>query len=159
MACRIRGWRGSPSTWRATDASTNSGTDGTYALTNVPVGGAYSVTPNLASDAPPNNGITSADLALIQAHILLVKPLDSPYKLLAADVNGSGTITAGDLAAIQRVVLGISNTFMAGLWRFVPADYTFPDTNQPWSAPTSRSSRTRYGISRTRISWRSSWGM
>jgi len=120
-------------------ASTNSGTDGTYALTNVPVGGAYSVTPSLASDAPPNNGITSADLALIQAHILLVKPLDSPYKLLAADVNGSGTITAGDLAAIQRVVLGISNTFMAGLWRFVPADYIFPDTNQPWSAPTSRS--------------------
>jgi hypothetical protein len=120
-------------------ATTPSGGDGTYSLNGVPVGGDDWVTPNLTSDDPPYRGISSADLALIQAHILRVRLLDSPYKLLAADVNGSSSITAGDLAAIQRVVVGVSNTFKAGLWRFVPTNYVFSDPTQPWTAPTNLS--------------------
>jgi hypothetical protein len=66
-------------------------------------------------------------------------PLDSPYKLLAADVNTNGRVTGADLVFIQRVILGLTNTYPVGLWRFVPADYIFTNPLAPWGAPTNRS--------------------
>jgi hypothetical protein len=65
--------------------------------------------------------------------------LDSPYKMLAADVDGSGSISVLDLSFMRRLILGSSNAFPAGLWRFVPSDYVFT-TNilNPWNAPTNR---------------------
>jgi hypothetical protein len=112
--------------------------DGSYDLSNILAGGTYCVTPNKTNDSSPANGVTVADLALIQRHILGIGPLDSPYKLLAADVNGNGILTVADLALIQRVILGLTNTYPAGLWRFVPANYVFPDPQNPWNAPTNR---------------------
>src|ERR1035438_10468766 len=118
--------------------TTNTLADGSYGLTNIPAGGTYCVTPSKMDDSPTANGLSSFDAALIQRHVLNLAPLDSPYKVLAADVNGSGTISSFDAALVQRVVLGLTNRFPAGLWRFVPADYVFPDTNNPWNAPTNR---------------------
>ena len=113
------------------------GADGSYRLTNMVAGGTYWVTPGKTNDSPAAKGVTSFDLALIQRHILNLTPLNSPYHLLAAEVNGSQTITSLDLALIQRLVLGLTNCFPAGLWRFVPADYIFPDASSPWSGPGS----------------------
>ena len=45
----------------------------------------------------------------INKHILQAQRLDSPYKLIAADANRSGSITTLDLVQIRRLVLNIAN--------------------------------------------------
>jgi hypothetical protein len=112
--------------------------DGSYGLSKIVAGGTHCVTPSKTDDSPLNNSISSADQALIQAHILGLYLLDSPYKLLAADVNGDGAINSADQAYLQGFILRRLTNFPAGWWRFVPADYAFPDPKNPWAAPTSR---------------------
>ena len=112
--------------------------DGSYNLSNISTGGTYCVTPSMTTDSPTLNGVSSADQALIQAHILGLHLLDSPYKLLAADVNGDGVINSADQVYIQGLILGRINQFPAGLWRFVPSDYAFPNPQAPWTAPANR---------------------
>jgi alpha-tubulin suppressor-like RCC1 family protein len=109
--------------------------DGSYTLTSLPQAEDYWVTPSKTEDSTAANGVTVADLAKIQAHVLGKLTLD-PYRLLAADVNTNRSITVADLALIQAVILAKRTNFPAGLWRFVPADYIFPDTNSPWNAPS-----------------------
>jgi O-glycosyl hydrolase len=109
--------------------------DGTYDLGEVSSGGTYCITPSKTDDSAPANGITVADLAIMQARIL-GKLSVGPYQLLAADVSTNGSVSVADLALIQAVILGKLNNFPAGLWRFVPADYIFPDPVNPWSAPS-----------------------
>jgi hypothetical protein len=122
-----------------TTLTTNTLADGSYGLTNIPVGGTYCVTPSKADDSSADNGVDAIDQVLIQRHILGRTPdlLDSPYKLLAADVDDSGQIDAIDQVLIQRLILGRSSQFPAGLWRFVPANYVFLDPQNPWNAPSN----------------------
>jgi hypothetical protein len=117
------------------DLSTASAADGTFTLNAVPFGGDYCLSPARLADNPHLNGVSSTDLVFIRRHILGTVPLESPYKWLAADVNQSGAINSTDLVWIQRLILNTATNFPGGLWRFVPADYLFPNTNSPWSAP------------------------
>jgi subtilisin-like proprotein convertase family protein len=122
-----------------TTLTTNTLADGSYGLTNIPVGGTYCVTPSKADDSSADNGVDAIDQVLIQRHILGRTPdlLDSPYKLLAADVDDSGQIDAIDQVLIQRLILGRSSQFPAGLWRFVPTNYVFLDPQNPWNASSN----------------------
>ncbi|MFK8006552.1 MAG: PKD domain-containing protein [Saprospiraceae bacterium] len=105
---------------------------GAYEFLDLPQGGDYTVTP-FKNDAP-ENGLTALDLALIQQHILGTNFLTSPYQIIAADANNSGTITALDLVVIQNVIIGNSTSFPNNTsWRFVPEDYIFPDPMNPFS--------------------------
>jgi hypothetical protein len=119
--------------------STVSGSDGAYSFGNVPAGANYVVTPGKTNDNAPAQGVTTADISLLRRHVLNILPLDSGYKLLAADVNGSDSATTADITLMRRVILNITTNFPAGLWRFVPADYTFATPQAPWGAPTNRS--------------------
>jgi len=119
----------------STNMSVQTLTDGSYSLGGVGFGGTYTVTPGKAGDTPAANGVTSLDISLIRRHILAVAALDSPYKLLAADVNCSKSISTLDITLIRRLILGMTNTFPCGLWRFVPTNYVFPDPQNPWNAP------------------------
>ena len=80
------------------------------------------------NDVKKANGVTTLDIALIQSHILQKSILNSPYKLIAADVNGDNTISALDVVNIKRLVLGIDTTFIKTsnsakrLWVFVVND-------------------------------------
>ena len=96
------------------------------------------ITPVAPTVGSPADGVTTLDISLVRRHILNVTNLDTPYKLLAADVDGSGTISTLDLSFMRRLVLGITNKFPVGLWRFVPSDFVFPDMLAPWNAPTNR---------------------
>ncbi|MAT56164.1 MAG: hypothetical protein CMN32_16965 [Saprospirales bacterium] len=79
------------------------------------------------------NGVTTFDLVLITKHILGTELLDSPYKIIAADANKSGTITTFDLVEIRRLILFIETTFPNNTsWRFVDASYSFPNPLNPW---------------------------
>ena len=83
------------------------------------------------------NGVSTLDLVLIQRHILGVQKIESPYKLLAADVNNSRTITASDLVNLRKLILGITLDFENNTsWRFVPTQYVFQDATYPFDFPS-----------------------
>ena len=53
--------------------------------------------------------------------------LTSPYQLLAADINNSGSLSTLDLVILRKAILGIEDSFPNNTsWRFVQADYDFP---------------------------------
>jgi subtilisin-like proprotein convertase family protein len=96
------------------------------------IGADYSVSPYRNND--PLNGVTTWDLVLITKHILDVAPLSSPYKLIAADVNNSGAITAYDLVELRKVILHINDNYPNNTaWRFVDANFVFPNASNPWA--------------------------
>ena len=81
----------------------------------------------------PLNGVSTFDLVLISRHILSVQPLDSPYKLIAADVNNDKKITTIDLIHLRKLILAIDTEFANNTsWRFVPENYVFPVPTNPW---------------------------
>ena len=53
----------------------------------------------------PADGVTALDIAFIRRQILSIASLDSPYKLLAADVDGNAKVSTLDLTFIRRLVL------------------------------------------------------
>jgi hypothetical protein len=94
----------------------------------------YSVVPQLDKDHL--NGISTFDLVLMSQHILGLKRFQSPYQMIAADVNRSGGITTLDLIQLRKLILNLEVDFPNNTsWRFIRADYEFPDPQDPWSAP------------------------
>jgi len=78
------------------------------------------------------NGVSTLDLVLIQRHILAIQKLDSPYKLIAADANNDGKITASDLTDLRKLILGITNELPKNeSWRFPVTTQTM-DVNNPF---------------------------
>jgi hypothetical protein len=95
------------------------------------VGYEFSVTPS--KNINPLNGVTSFDLTLISKHILGIEALDSPYKMIAADVNQDGKITTFDIVILRKLILGITNELPNGKsWRFLPDNYVFPNPQNPF---------------------------
>jgi len=85
------------------------------------------------------NGITALDLITIKKHLLQVDTLDSPYKLIAADINNSQSVTAIDLIQLQKLLLGVFDEFPNNTsWRFVNQDFEFPIATDPWPFEESR---------------------
>ena len=95
------------------------------------------------NDVAKANGVTAVDIALIQSNVLGKSALNSPYKLIAADVNGDGKVTALDIVYIKRLILGIDSTFtnsttkQTRLWNFVDSSYVFPDNTNPFPVKDS----------------------
>jgi hypothetical protein len=113
-------------------SSTMTAQTGDYNFASVPTGYDYSVTPQL--DQNPLNGVTTYDLLLLNRHILGIMPLSTPYKMIAADVNKTGTITVSDIVELRKVILHIEPTFPNNTsWRFVDAAYSFPNPQNPFS--------------------------
>jgi hypothetical protein len=78
-------------------------------------------------------GLSTFDLVLITRHVLSLELLDSPYKLIAADANNSGSITTLDRAPVRQLVLQVESSFPDNTsWRFVDADFVFTDDTNPW---------------------------
>ena len=79
------------------------------------------------------NGVSTLDIILIQRHILNLQDLDSPYKLIAADANNSGDVTAADMVDIRKLILEIYSEYPSNnSWRFVNRDFVFADATQPF---------------------------
>ncbi|MFN7117755.1 MAG: cohesin domain-containing protein, partial [Saprospiraceae bacterium] len=107
---------------------------GKYGFANLQENYDYTVTP--LKDKDFLNGVSTFDLVLISKHILGVQVLGSPYKLIAADVNNSKSITTLDLIQLRKVILGISTEFSNNTsWRFVAENYAFPVPTNPWTEP------------------------
>ena len=112
------------------DDNLMTGINGKFEFENLPLNSDYELNANKNND--PLNGVTTYDLVLIQQHILGIENLNSPEKILAADVNQSGSITTLDLVAIRRVILEIDETFPAGKsWLFTPSDVQINNLTNP----------------------------
>lgn len=106
-------------------------TEGIYTFEGIDSENDYQV--NVVKDKNPMLGVSTLDLVLIQRHILGLQTLDSPYKLIAADVNDTESLTAADLLALRKLILGIDETFEDNTsWRFVSMDDGMSDMENPW---------------------------
>lgn len=84
-----------------------------YGSTNI-------IKPSNYFDKIPANGISTLDLLLLQAHILDKISLNSPYKIVAGDVNSDNKISTLDILYCKRLILNIDSTFPGNkLWTFV----------------------------------------
>ena len=90
------------------------------------------------NDINKANGVTTLDIALTQSHILGKTLFNSPYKIIAADVNGDSKVSALDIVYMKRLILGIDTTFTYGtakdkrLWAFVDSSYSFSVPTNPF---------------------------
>ncbi len=79
------------------------------------------------------NGVSTLDILLIQKHILGLQILDSPYKVIAADVNSSDKVTAVDIVELRKLILGIYTELPSSTsWKFVDQSENYPDPTQPF---------------------------
>ena len=100
----------------------------------------YTITPSKANDSIITNGITVTDALRIRKHVLGNELLQSPYKIIASDINGSGTITSADVNQVLALIQGNISTYTTGkLWRFVPANHMFSNLKNPFPFPESAS--------------------
>lgn len=105
--------------------------DGAYGFFNMELFYDYTITP--FKDDSPLNGLSAFDIVLLRKHILGLISLDSPYKMIAADTNGSGSVTTVDIIIMYKLILAIETAFPnVPTWRFVDADFDFPDPDNPW---------------------------
>jgi hypothetical protein len=106
---------------------------GVYTFSNVIPLGSNGVVAPLKNDNHLN-GVTTYDLLLISKHILGVTPLSTPYKMIAADVNKSGSITTFDIVELRKLILGIYTELPANTsWRFVDKSFVFPNSSNPFT--------------------------
>jgi len=64
------------------------------------------------------SGVSSVDIVLVMRHILGLRELDSNAKLVAADYNEDGKVSAADLIGMRKTVLGTEDCQDDSKWRF-----------------------------------------
>lgn len=95
----------------------------------------YSVQPTSEDDYL--NGVSTLDLVHIQRHILGQTYLDSPYKIIAADIDNSQSITAIDLIQLRKLILGVYDELPSNdSWNYIPRNFDFADALAPWDSPS-----------------------
>lgn len=114
--------------------ATTTDSSGRYAFEQLQPGYDYTVTPSF--NDPMLNGLTTFDVLLISQHILGIKPLTSPYQLIAADVNGSGSVSTLDMILLRQLILSVITEIPGSpSWRFVPRSHIFANPADPWAPP------------------------
>ena len=89
----------------------------------------FTITPSKEDDYI--NGVSIVDLVGLKFHILEGLPL-TPYQLIASDINEDGIISSFDLFYVMSLLLGEIDEFPGQSWRFVDADYVFPNPENPF---------------------------
>ncbi len=70
------------------------------------------------------NGVNILDMIIILKHILAIDQLTEIPARLAADVDGSGSISTIDRIKIQKVIMGLDQEFGAvPSWQFIPTNF------------------------------------
>ncbi|MBK8722153.1 MAG: T9SS type A sorting domain-containing protein [Saprospiraceae bacterium] len=107
---------------------------GAYLFENLTQGNSYTVTP--VKDMNISNGVSTHDLVLMNKHILGLELLNTPYKIIAADVNNDGKVSTSDMIELRKVILNYTDFFPNNSsWRFINQNTTFSDPTKPLSQP------------------------
>lgn len=111
----------------------NSPSAGVYVFSNaIPWPISYKIKP-IRNDNPLN-GVNVSDVSVLARHLTGAQKLNSPYKIIAADVNKSGAVNSADLVVLRRVILGLDPAFPNNTsWRFVNRLHMFPNPQNPFS--------------------------
>jgi hypothetical protein len=110
--------------------STVSDAQGNYSFSGLSTGKNYIL--DFAKTSSILNGLSTFDLLQVQKHILNREILKSPFKMLAADVNNSGSISTSDLISLKRALLGLTTSFeKVPIWQFVPFENGFINISSP----------------------------
>jgi subtilisin-like proprotein convertase family protein len=111
---------------------TSTTANGTYTISQVVPNRNYTL--SLENNQDVLNGVSTLDLVMIQRHILGITPFTSPYKVIAADGDNNEKVTASDLVALRKLILGINSEFSNGQksYRFVAKDHEFASTANPF---------------------------
>ena len=105
--------------------------NGQYAFENLAMYEDFNLVPTFQDDIL--NGISTIDILYIQRHILGIEKLDTPYKIIAADVNNSETVSAVDIIELRKVILGLKDEFSnSTVWRFVDPNVGMVDPEHPF---------------------------
>ena len=105
--------------------------DGEYAFPAMAAGGSYMLSP--LKDGNYLEGVSTIDLILIQRHVLGIQELDSPYKLIAADIDQSGSINGIDLVELRKLILGVYSELPNNTsWRIIDANQDFSGLQSPF---------------------------
>lgn len=87
---------------------------------------------NVSREDDYMNGVSTLDLILLIKHIIGQQLLDTPYKMIAGDINNSGHISALDLVDLRKLILGAYEELPSNdSWRFISADQHLSLEN-PW---------------------------
>lgn len=107
---------------------------GQYAIDSIPQGSPYKIHINHPSTAKEE--LSTLDLISTKRHILELQFLESPYQLLAADVNLDSKITTLDLVEMKNVILSRRSSYSSGkVWHFIPQSHEFSEPSNPWQDP------------------------
>lgn len=97
---------------------------------DVPVGSSGIIT--VFKDDNPTNGVTTYDWLLIRKHLNGTELLNTPFKIIAADVNKDGMLNVQDSIDFYNVMLGITLEFPnTPSFRFIPDNYVFQNPANP----------------------------
>jgi hypothetical protein len=92
----------------------------------------YSVIPSQNLDQ--RNGVNAWDLILISRHILGLQPLNTPYKLIGADADKSGTVSTFDIVELRKLILGTYQALPSNTsWRIVDKNQVFTNPANPFA--------------------------
>lgn len=98
--------------------------NGAYLFQDI-IPGDFLICPSRAED---DAGVTVTDIVLIRRHIVWLEIFDSPYKLVAADVNNSGGVTVADVIKMRRYLADLEE-LPSGNWAFVDSTFAVDDGN------------------------------
>ncbi len=107
---------------------------GAYRFSRLPLGQTYSVQPVPDSSAF-TLGMTTLDQLELALHLMGIQVFAQPAQWLAADINGSRSLTSMDLWLLQKQILG-QRPRVPGVpvWRYWDAGFSFSSPQQPWNA-------------------------
>ncbi len=107
------------------------GSDGVFTFDGIPFGKNYVVIPEKNEEIM--NGVSTLDLVFMAKHITGTQKLNSPYKWVAADIDGSGSVSTLDLIKLRKLILHLDEELPGGQtsWRFIDANFEFSEKESP----------------------------
>lgn len=108
--------------------------NGCYSFSNLNSGSNYFT--GVFKDGQTTCGLDVYDRIAIQNHINGDPLIESPYQLLAADVNNDQTVDSEDYEYLSAMFVNDGNTDFPIDWKFVSTDIIFPDPTDPYNLAT-----------------------
>ena len=106
------------------------GVAGLYDLGDISDDAPYLIAPSLETQV--TDGLSTLDMILVQRHLLGLEVLESPYKIIASDVNQDRRVSSSDLLHMRRALLRLpSDLDNYPSWRFVDDQQYFRDLRFP----------------------------
>lgn len=105
--------------------------EGYYAFPALKYGKSYTIKPTRPQDNLAD--INTIDLSVLLKHLMGVERIESPYRLIAADLDRSGRVGVNDLLALRElIVMELYGLEPTTSWRFVDAAYNFENPHDPF---------------------------